>query len=100
VKRFKNILYLAEPSLDQTAALARAVSLAENNQARLTLLQVSEPSRAGILVESGTLEARYAEARQYMAARRLRIARNAAGMSTRLNSHRYPSRPTNPTLKT
>ena len=57
MKRFKNILYLAEPGLDQTAALARAVSLAENNQARLTLLQVMEPPRAGILVESRPLEA-------------------------------------------
>ena len=57
MKLFKNILYLAEPGLDQTAALARAVSLAENNQARLTLLQVGEPPRAGLLVEHGTLEA-------------------------------------------
>lgn len=68
MKCFKNILYIAEPSLDQVAALARAVSLAENNQARLTLLQVSEPPRTGILVESGTLEARYAEVCQGMAA--------------------------------
>ncbi len=68
MKCFKNILYLAEPSLDQTAALARAVSLADNNQARLTLLQVSEPPRTGILVESGTLETRYAEVCQSMAA--------------------------------
>ena len=57
MKRFKNILYLAEPGLDETAALARAVSLAENNQARLTLLQVGEPPRAGLLVEHSTLEA-------------------------------------------
>ncbi len=57
MKHFKNILYLAEPDLDQTAALARAVSLAENNQARLTLLQVMEPPRAGILVDSRALEA-------------------------------------------
>ena len=69
MKRFKNILYLAEPGLDETAALARAVSLAENNQARLILLHVSEPPRAGILlVESGTLEARAAELRERMAA--------------------------------
>lgn len=68
MKLFKNILYLAEPGLDQTAALARAVSLAENNQARLTLLQVSEPPRAGILVESGALEARSAELRERMTA--------------------------------
>lgn len=68
MKRFNNILYFAEPDLDQTAALARAVSLAENNQARLILLQVSEPPRAGILVESDTLEARAAELRERIAA--------------------------------
>ncbi len=67
MKRFKNLLYIAEPSLDQTAALARVVSLAENNQARLTLLQVSEPSRVGILGESRGSEA-HAEASQRMAA--------------------------------
>ena len=68
MKLFKNILYLAEPGLDQTTALARAVSLAENNQARLILLQVSEPPRAGILAESDTLEACAVELRERMAA--------------------------------
>ena len=68
MKPFKNILYLAEPGLDQTTALARAVSLAENNQARLILLQVSEPPRAGILAESDTLEACAVELRERMAA--------------------------------
>jgi nucleotide-binding universal stress UspA family protein len=37
VKRFQNILYLNEPSVDQESAIARAVSLAENNQANLTI---------------------------------------------------------------
>jgi nucleotide-binding universal stress UspA family protein len=64
MKHFKNILYIAEPERDQTAALARAVSLAENNQARLTLLQVIEPPRAGVLDESRTLEALFAQARR------------------------------------
>jgi len=40
VKDFKNILYLNEPSVDQESAIARAVSLAENNQADLTIIDV------------------------------------------------------------
>lgn len=64
MKRFKNILYLAEPGLDQTAALARAVSLAENNQARLTLLQVMEPPPSSLLADSLTVEVRRAEAQE------------------------------------
>lgn len=40
MKRFKNILYLNEPTVDQTSAVARAVSLAENNQAYLTIIDV------------------------------------------------------------
>lgn len=64
MKHFKNILYLAEPGKDQTAALARAVSLAENNQARLTLLEIIEPPRSGILEGSRTLEALFTGASQ------------------------------------
>lgn len=46
MKRFTNILYVVEhPSADDASALARAVALAENNQARLHLLSVSEPPR-------------------------------------------------------
>jgi nucleotide-binding universal stress UspA family protein len=66
MNRFKNILYLVEPGKDQTAALARAVSLAENNQARLTLLRIIEPPRSGVLEGSRTLEALYAGASQRM----------------------------------
>lgn len=40
MKRFKNILYLNEPTVDQASAVARAVSLAENNQADLTIVDV------------------------------------------------------------
>jgi len=68
MKRFKNILYLVEPGKDQTAALARAVSLAENNQARLTLLRIIEPPRSGILEGSRTLEALFTGARQHLMA--------------------------------
>lgn len=74
MKRFKNILYLVEPGAEQSAALARAVSLAESNQAQLTLLQVSRPPRAGFLMESRTEEARAAKAHQRMAAHLERLA--------------------------
>ncbi len=43
MKRFKNILYLNESSVDQTSALERAVSLAQNNQANLTVVDVIPP---------------------------------------------------------
>lgn len=40
MNRFRNILYVVEPSVPQEAGLARAVSLAENHQAKLTLIDV------------------------------------------------------------
>lgn len=40
MKRFKNILYVSETGVDQTPALARAVLLAKNNQADLTVADV------------------------------------------------------------
>lgn len=40
MKRFKNILYVNEPTIDQASAVVRAVSLAENNQADLTIVDV------------------------------------------------------------
>jgi len=51
MKRFKNILYVAEFSVDQSSAIARAITLAENNQARLTFLHVVEPPRLGALLD-------------------------------------------------
>jgi len=53
MKQFNNILYVAEPASDQEAAIARAVSLAENNQARLTVLAVLPPLTAGIGMPPG-----------------------------------------------
>lgn len=35
MKQFKNILYVAEETVDQVAAVTRAVSMAENSQAAL-----------------------------------------------------------------
>lgn len=40
MKQFKNILYVAQASIAQGPAVARAVSLAENNQAELTVIDV------------------------------------------------------------
>jgi hypothetical protein len=40
MKRFKNILYVSEPSADQDSSLARAVSLAENNQNKKGQIQI------------------------------------------------------------
>jgi len=48
MKSFNSILYLVEnPATEPPAAVARVVSLAENNQARLTVLHVSEEPRLG-----------------------------------------------------
>lgn len=40
MKRFKNILYVIEPTAEQESTIARAVSLAVNNQADLTIVDV------------------------------------------------------------
>jgi nucleotide-binding universal stress UspA family protein len=55
MKRFKKILYLNEPTVDQTSAVARAASLAENNQADLTFVDVipTQVVTAGIGLPSG-----------------------------------------------
>jgi nucleotide-binding universal stress UspA family protein len=48
MKSFNSILYVVEnPAAESSAAVARAVSLAENNQARLTVLHVAEEPRLG-----------------------------------------------------
>jgi nucleotide-binding universal stress UspA family protein len=43
MKRFKNILCAIDPKTADSAAVERAVTLAENNQASLTLVTVTEP---------------------------------------------------------
>lgn len=48
MKRFKNILFVVEPEKACKPALERAVKLAENNQARLTVVDVVERVTAGI----------------------------------------------------
>lgn len=48
MKLFNKVLYVAEASVEQGKAIARAVSLAENNQADLTVLAVVADITAGI----------------------------------------------------
>lgn len=50
MKRFKNILYVSEDSVVQDSALARAISLANNNQADLTVMSVMEEITHGITI--------------------------------------------------
>jgi universal stress protein E len=40
MKRFKNILLVNDPEVDQASAIKRAVSLAKNNQAKLSVINV------------------------------------------------------------
>jgi nucleotide-binding universal stress UspA family protein len=53
MKRFKNILYVVERAVDQHAAIAKAVSLAQDNQARLTVLDVLPPVTGGYNLPPG-----------------------------------------------
>jgi universal stress protein E len=46
MKRFKDILYMVEPGKECRPALERAVLLAENNQANLTVITAA-PSNKG-----------------------------------------------------
>lgn len=52
MKRFKDILYAAA-GVSNKSALERAVTMAENNQARLTVIDVIEPVMAGIGMPDG-----------------------------------------------
>lgn len=53
MKLFKNIIYVSEPSVAQEASLARAISLAENNQSSLTVIDVVPVFTAGIGMPPG-----------------------------------------------
>ena len=53
MKRFKHILCVVEPGEASNAALARAVTLAENNQAKLSVVGVIERITAGIGLPDG-----------------------------------------------
>lgn len=59
MKRFKSILYVSQPGVDQASALARAVSLAERNGARLSIVDVVPQMAAdGLGAETVTLRKR------------------------------------------
>ena len=58
MKRFKNILCAVEPREECQPVLERAVALAENNQASLTVIDVTERVTAGIgMPEGGPISA-------------------------------------------
>ena len=48
MKHFRNMLYVVEPEGENISAVQRAVTLAENNQAKLTVVSVIERITAGI----------------------------------------------------
>lgn len=49
MKRFNNILYVATEASKEDPALARALSLAQSNQASLTLMSVAPALRTGVI---------------------------------------------------
>lgn len=53
MKRFKDILYVVDPENVSKPILERAVSLAENNQASLTVVSVVERVASGIVMPKG-----------------------------------------------
>jgi nucleotide-binding universal stress UspA family protein len=53
MKRFKHILYVGEAALTGEPGLARAVTLASNNQARLSVIDVVREEAAGVGVPAG-----------------------------------------------
>ena len=58
MKRFKNILCMVEPGKECNPVLERAVILAENNQANLSVISVAPSARAGIgMPEGGPISA-------------------------------------------
>jgi nucleotide-binding universal stress UspA family protein len=79
MKPLNSILYVVEdPSTEPAAAVARAVSLAENNQARLTVCHVAERPRLGPFADSIALDDVLAELRDQAAAQ-LQALLQAAG---------------------
>jgi nucleotide-binding universal stress UspA family protein len=69
MKRFKAILLVADPERKDGAALERAVTLAENNQARLSVIDVLEMAPADIQIpikglSPETLQDKLVEARR------------------------------------
>ncbi len=57
MKRFNNILFVCESAVDGGMALARAVTLAENNQAQLTVVEVMDEPLSIVGAVSGNVSA-------------------------------------------
>lgn len=55
MKLFVNILYVSEGAVDQKTSIMRAVSLAENNQGNLTVMDVVPDITAGIDLPDGAM---------------------------------------------
>jgi len=58
MRRFSNILFVADPTTDNAAAFARAVELANNNQAQLTvagIVEISDKQKAALEGDTGLL---------------------------------------------
>jgi universal stress protein E len=55
MKRFSNILYVVEASVAHRSAMERAVSLAENSQANLTVIDIVPKVTSGITMPAGKL---------------------------------------------
>jgi universal stress protein E len=53
MKRFKNILYVSESNVNQHLSLQRAVTLAEANQAQLTIIEVIPRLSMSVMREEG-----------------------------------------------
>jgi nucleotide-binding universal stress UspA family protein len=72
MKRFKNILYVFEQHVAQETNIARAVSLTQNNQARLTFIDVIPELTTGLVLPTGgpdapdLMAAKIAERRQVL----------------------------------
>jgi nucleotide-binding universal stress UspA family protein len=78
MKSFNSILYVVEnPAAESSAAVARAVSLARNNQARLTVLHVAEQPRLGPFVGSIAIEDLRSRLRQQATERLSDLLRSA-----------------------
>lgn len=80
MKPFNSVLYVVEnPAAEPAAAVARAVSLAENNQARLTVLHVAEAPRLGPFAGSVAIEDVRSGLRQQATEQLRALLRDAGG---------------------
>lgn len=53
MKRFRKILYVSEPSVEQEGSIAQVLALSRSNQADLTVMEVIPPPTPGVVLPSG-----------------------------------------------